>query len=89
MVSVDGVREPGSTNTWRTSPGTPQALLDSFHIKASQDGLELIRSEDPLAVGINSAGTSDLSASLDAKQKKELDTSLYNLGNLKKKASDE
>lgn len=88
-VSVDGVRESGSTNTWKTTPGAPQTLLESFHVKASQEGVEFLRSEDSLALSINSAGTSDLPASLDAKQKKELDDSLYSLGNLKKKTFDD
>lgn len=89
VVSVDNLREPGSTNTWRSSPGASSSLLESLHINSSQDGLKFGPSEDALAVAINSTGTSELSATLDAKQKKELDDSLYSLANMKKKVFDE
>ncbi|KAJ5179202.1 tRNA (guanine-N(7)-)-methyltransferase non-catalytic subunit trm82 [Penicillium capsulatum] len=89
LVSVDGVREPDSTNTWRSNTEGPQALLESFNVKTSQGDLEIVSSEDPLAVGVNSVGTSNLSASLDVKQKEALDSSLYSLENLKKKSVEE
>ncbi|KAJ5893336.1 hypothetical protein N7495_005027 [Penicillium taxi] len=89
IVSVDAVREAGSTNTWRSSPNTTQALLQTFEARPGQNGLQFILLESPVASSINSSGTSDLSASLEAKKRKEIDDSMYTLGNLKKKKWDE
>lgn len=84
-VAVDTVRESGSTNTWKDSLETPQTLVECFQFSKSK----LVPAENSIAVNINSTGTADLPASLDAKQKKALDDSLYILGNLRKKPIDE
>lgn len=85
-VSVDTVREPGSTNTWKSSPGAPQTLVECFQASAGQDSLKWIPAEDPMAVNINLIGTADLAASLEAKQKND---SLYTLVNLRKRQFDD
>ncbi|KAJ5586761.1 tRNA (guanine-N(7)-)-methyltransferase non-catalytic subunit trm82 [Penicillium hispanicum] len=85
VVSVDAVREPGSTNTWNSTPG---ALLEAFQITHGPSGLAFNSTEDPLVTNINSNGSSELSTAIDAKKKKELDDSLYNLGNLRKRTFD-
>ncbi|KAJ5630031.1 tRNA (guanine-N(7)-)-methyltransferase non-catalytic subunit trm82 [Penicillium herquei] len=85
FVSVDAVREAGSTDSWKSSSG---ALLESFKISVGADGIKLSATENPVATNINVVGTSHLPADLNEKQKKELNTSLYNLENLKKRPFD-
>ncbi|KAJ5712876.1 tRNA (guanine-N(7)-)-methyltransferase non-catalytic subunit trm82 [Penicillium malachiteum] len=83
FVSVDTVREAGSIDSWKSSSGAP---LESFQITLGADGIKLSATEDPVAANINVVGTSDLPADLNEKQKKEINTSLYNLDNLRKRA---
>lgn len=52
---------------------------------ASEGPLDWERTSEAITAQINSEGTSDISADLDEKQKKELNDSLYSLGNLRKK----
>lgn len=89
VIAVDTIREPGSTNAWKSGPGAPQRLIESFRFSLGQGSLKLVAAEDSMASNINSTGTADLPASLDAKQKKAFDDSLYNLVNLQKKNYDE
>ena len=86
LVSVDAVREPRSTDTWKSSPGT---LIEAFQIFASADGPRCASIEDCLVTQINSTGTSHLPTALDEKKIKELNDIYYNLGNLRKKHFDD
>lgn len=88
-IAVDTIREPGSTNAWKSGPGAPQILIESFRFSLDQGSLKLVPAEDSMAPNVNSIGTADLPASLDAKQKKAFDDALYNLVNLQKKNFDE
>lgn len=83
-VSVDTIREPNSTNMWKSSPGTPQTLIETFQVSSSEGSLSWSPADDSMATEINSAGTTDLPASLDPNQKKAFDDSLYTLVNLRK-----
>ncbi|KAJ5086052.1 hypothetical protein N7532_010823 [Penicillium argentinense] len=87
-VSVDTIREPGSTEAWKSTSGTPQKLLEYFQVSVEVESLKWKPVEDPLATSINSAGTSALPAELDDKQKKGFDDILYTLGVLRKRAYD-
>lgn len=89
IVSVDAVREPGSTDTWKESPVSSQILTEYLQIGISDGGVKWAVGEDSRTAGINAAGTSDLSATLDTKQKKVIDDTLYNLGNLRKRTFDD
>ncbi|KAJ5654611.1 hypothetical protein N7490_001614 [Penicillium lividum] len=86
VVSVDTVREAGSTETWKSSSGV---LLESFQINLGPDGLKCVPVEHPMVTTINAVGTSDLPAVLSEKQQKELNDSLYNLGNMKKRSNED
>lgn len=88
-IAVDTIREPGSTNSWKSGPGAPQILIESFRFSIDQGSLKLVRAEDSMASNISSTGTADLPASLDAEQKKAFDDSLYTLVNLQKKNFDD
>lgn len=88
-VSVDAVREPESTDKWKSSPASPQTLIECLRVGVSDGRLEWTVSEDPRSASINAGGTSDLPSALDAKQKKAYDDVLYNLGNLRKRTFDD
>jgi tRNA (guanine-N(7)-)-methyltransferase subunit TRM82 len=85
VVSVDAVREPGSTQEWRTTAPSPSTLVEAFRLKPASEGLDWEPTSDAITAQINSEGTSEISADLEEKQKKELNDSLYSLGNLRKK----
>ncbi|EAW23262.1 putative tRNA methyltransferase [Aspergillus fischeri NRRL 181] len=85
VVSVDAVREAGSTQEWRT-PSSPSTLVEAFRLKPASEGLlDWEPTSAAITAQINSEGTSEISADLNEKQKKELNDSLYSLGNLRKK----
>lgn len=88
-VSVDTIREPSSTTTWKSIPGSPQTLVESFQVGSSQGSLIWSPADDSMTAEMNSAGTADLSASLEPKQKKVFDDSLYSLVNLRKMKFDD
>lgn len=88
VVSVDCVREPESTQQWKTTPASPQTLLESFHAKAGPATLEWNPVHE-MTTTVNSEGTSDLTAPAEGKQRQELDESLYSMGNLRKKTYEE
>ncbi|KAF7170900.1 hypothetical protein CNMCM5623_003366 [Aspergillus felis] len=85
VVSVDTVREAGSTQEWRTAAPSPSTLVEAFRLKPASDGLDWEPTSDTITAQINSEGTSEISADLAEKHKKELNDSLYSLGNLRKK----
>lgn len=89
MVSVDCVREAGSTHAWRANPTSSQSLLEAFRVKSGAQGLQWEPAAEEMTAAMNSEGTSDLPAGLQAKQQKEMNESLYGLGNLRKKATGE
>ncbi|KAJ5911828.1 tRNA (guanine-N(7)-)-methyltransferase non-catalytic subunit trm82 [Penicillium subrubescens] len=89
VVSVDAVRAPGSTDTWKESPASAQILTECLQISITDGGLKWAVCEDSRTACINAGVTSGLSATLDAKQKKAIDDTLYNLGNLRKRTFDD
>lgn len=88
LVSIDCIREAGSTQEWRSSPVLPASLLEAFRLKqGSGSKLEWESISDAVINAINDAGTSSVSLSADGdqKQKTALNDSLYTLANLRKK----
>jgi hypothetical protein len=88
-ISVDTVREPSSTDSWKSSSTAPQTLLESFQVKSSQGTLTWNPADDSMTAGINAAGTADLPPNLEAKDKKTFDDYLYTLVNLRKMKFDD
>ncbi|KAJ5157033.1 tRNA (guanine-N(7)-)-methyltransferase non-catalytic subunit trm82 [Penicillium canariense] len=86
VVSVDTVREPNCTDTWKSGPASPQILLESLRANSFEGSLKWSVAEDSKLAIINAAGTSDLSTTLEAKARKAIDDALYNLGNTRKKS---
>jgi tRNA (guanine-N(7)-)-methyltransferase subunit TRM82 len=74
---------------WKESPASAQILTECLQIGTSDEGLKWTVSEDSRTAGMNAGGTSSLSATLDAKKKKAIDDTLYNLGNLRKRTFDD
>ncbi|GKZ19099.1 tRNA (guanine-N(7)-)-methyltransferase non-catalytic subunit trm82 [Aspergillus brasiliensis] len=89
LVSVDTVRQPDSTQEWRASPSSPSTLVEAFRIKTGADRFEW----EPTAVSvtdkINSTGTEEIPATVEEKQRKELNDSLYGLGHLRKRKGED
>ncbi|KAJ5219324.1 uncharacterized protein N7498_001423 [Penicillium cinerascens] len=83
-VCVDTIREPNSTNMWKSSPGTPQTLIETFQVSSSEGSLSWSPADDSMVTEINLAGTTDLPVNLEPNQKKVFDDSLYTLVNLRK-----
>lgn len=83
LVSVDGVREAGSTQAWRTNPGLAHTLVEAFRVKPGSDGLQWEPVTEGMASSINSQGTSSIETTGE-KQQKEMNEALYGLGNLRK-----
>lgn len=88
VVSVDCVRQAGSTQEWRTSPTSPQTLLESFRMKTGSEALEWEPTQE-LAATVNSGGTADITAAAEGKAQKELNESVYIMGNLRKKTAED
>jgi tRNA (guanine-N(7)-)-methyltransferase subunit TRM82 len=78
VVAVDTLRETNSTSVWKSSSQPP---LETFRF----DSGKWAPVEDPMAIKINSEGTSSVPTTLEQKQQKELNDSMYNLGNLRKR----
>ncbi|CAI7590963.1 unnamed protein product [Penicillium manginii] len=85
VVSVDNIRESGSTGAWKSGLEAPQTLLEYFQVTTGQGSLKWNSAGDPLAANINAAGTSAIATDVDDKQKKALDGVLYSGGVLRKK----
>ncbi|KAE8352079.1 guanine-N(7)--methyltransferase non-catalytic subunit trm82 [Aspergillus coremiiformis] len=85
IVSVDGIREKGSTQEWRANPTSPSSLIATLRVKPDTENLEWEPVTEPLATNVNSAGSSDIATDTNTKGRKELNDSLYSLGNLRKK----
>ncbi|KAF9886841.1 tRNA (guanine-N(7)-)-methyltransferase non-catalytic subunit trm82 [Aspergillus nanangensis] len=85
-VAVDSIREPQSTQEWRASPSS--ILLEAFHAKPNASCLEWEPAAETVVAKINTTGTSDIPATADQKQKKELNDMFYSLGNLRKSAGE-
>lgn len=88
LISVDCVREAGSTQTWRANP-TSQTLLEAFRVKSAADGLQWEPATEEMTAAANSEGTSHIPADIQEKQRKEMNESLYGLENLRKKNTGE
>lgn len=88
VISVDSVRQAGSTQEWRTSPTSPQTLLESFCVKTGSEALEWEPTQ-VLAATVNSQGTADITTAVEGKEQKELNESVYIMGNLRKKTADD
>lgn len=92
LISVDCIREPGSTQEWRSSPVPSASLLEAFRLKqGSRNKLEWESVSDAVINTINEAGTSPVSlpADGDHKQKAALNNSLYTMTNLRKKLGED
>jgi hypothetical protein len=74
---VDTLRESDSISAWRSSSQPP---LEAFRFSSGK----WAPVEDSMVANINSEGTSSLSTTIEEKQQKELNDSMYNLGNLRK-----
>lgn len=85
VISVDNIRESGSTEAWKSSLEGPQTLLEYYQVTTDQGSLKWNTAEDPLVAKINAAGTSAIATDVDDKQKKVLDGVLYSGGVLRKK----
>lgn len=83
-VSVDSVREAGSTQAWRTDTTSPQTLIESFRVKLAQETLEWESVNEAVTTKVNSEGTLEIPAAAEEKQQKELNQSMYSMGNLRK-----
>lgn len=89
LVSVDSIRQPDSTQEWRTSPSSPSTLIEAFHIKSGTDSLEWEPTAASVTDKINSTGTEEVPATTEEKQRKELNDSLYGLGHLRKRKGED
>ncbi|OQE39063.1 hypothetical protein PENCOP_c007G02663 [Penicillium coprophilum] len=78
LVAVDTLREPNSTSAWKSSSQPP---LETFRLSSGK----WTPAEDPMVTKINSEGTSSIPTTLEQKQQKELNDSMYSLGNLRKR----
>ncbi|KAJ5503603.1 hypothetical protein N7463_006477 [Penicillium fimorum] len=78
LVAVDTLRESNSTSAWKSSSQPP---LETFGLSSGR----LAPVEDSMVIRINSEGTSSIPTPLEQKQQKELNDSMYNLGNLRKR----
>ncbi|KNG83952.1 tRNA (guanine-N(7)-)-methyltransferase subunit TRM82 [Aspergillus nomiae NRRL 13137] len=84
VVSVDSIREKGSTHEWRASPTGSLNLIESFRVKLGAENLEWEPVTESLVTNINLGGSSDIPADADTKQRKELNELFYSLSNLRK-----
>lgn len=89
LISVDPIREPGSTQTWRAEPSI--TLVEGFRAKVEGGAVEWTPAAETIVAQVNSTGTSEVSASAatNPKQQKALNDALYGLGNLRKKGGEE
>jgi tRNA (guanine-N(7)-)-methyltransferase subunit TRM82 len=78
LVSVDTLRQSESTSAWKSSSGP---LLETFRFNSGK----WAPVEDSMVLKINSEGTESLPASLEEKQKKELNETIYSVRNLRKR----
>ena len=88
VISVDCVRQAESTQEWRTSPTSRQTLLESFRVKQGAEALEWETIQEPAAT-VNSEGTADITTAAEGKAQKELNESVYIMGNLRKKTTED
>lgn len=89
LISVDCVRDAGSTQAWRATPTPTQTLVEAFRVKSGTEGLHWERAAEDMTTAVNSEGTVDVPADVPEKQQNEMNGSLYGLGNLRKKAMGE
>ncbi|KAL3481228.1 hypothetical protein BJX99DRAFT_219380 [Aspergillus californicus] len=85
LISVDNIRQPGSTQEWRSSP-SPAPLLEAFQLKPGTEISEWTTVSDNMLSTINASNTVAISATTEGKDKTALNNSLYGLENLRKKA---
>ncbi|KAL3458063.1 hypothetical protein BJX64DRAFT_280123 [Aspergillus heterothallicus] len=85
FISTDNIREPGSTQNWRSAPTSPQSLLQAFTLRQEDAVLAWEPALDALTSSINAAGTSIVLAGSEKKAQTALNNSLYGLENLRKK----
>jgi tRNA (guanine-N(7)-)-methyltransferase subunit TRM82 len=78
LVAVDTLRQSDSTSAWKSSSQPP---LESFRLSSGK----WIPAEDSMVIKINSEGTTSLPMTIEQKEEKELNDSMYNLGNLRKR----
>ncbi|KAJ5363834.1 tRNA (guanine-N(7)-)-methyltransferase non-catalytic subunit trm82 [Penicillium cataractarum] len=89
VISLDTIRESGSTDMWKENAVSPQTLTECLQFSIADGGLKWTVGDDTRTASINAGGTSSLPVTLDAKQKKTINDTLYNLGNLRKRTFDD
>jgi hypothetical protein len=92
IVSIDGLHQPGSTQTLRNDTNTPQTFLEGFTLQWRDDQSFLSRSSSGYLVdGINQYGSSSIPESKDEKSKtkleKEISVALYDTDIFRKRLS--
>ncbi|KAL2823189.1 hypothetical protein BDW59DRAFT_149062 [Aspergillus cavernicola] len=85
LISVDCIREPGSTQEWRSTPVSPATLLEAFQLKQDTEMPEWETVSDSMISTINASETEVVSATTESKEKAVLNNSLYGLEHLRKK----
>lgn len=78
VVSVDTLRQPNSTTTWKSISQPP---LETFRVSAGK----WAPIEDSMVLSINSEGTSIVPEGLDQKKQTELNDAVYGLAKLRKR----
>lgn len=94
IVSVDNFHEPHSTKTPRSTPTSPQILLQAFKLTSAPEGLNSEPALGSIIDSINGQGTfdviaSDADESSKGKKTKALSSSLYGMENLRKQREGE
>ncbi|KAL2863867.1 putative tRNA methyltransferase [Aspergillus lucknowensis] len=84
LISVDCIREPGSTEDWQSAPASSSTLLEAYCLKQGNGTLEWEPVTDALINSVNAAGTSNVASDAEQKAKTALNNSLYGLENLRK-----
>lgn len=90
IVSVDNVHEPSSTKAPRSTPTSPQILLQAFKLSSGSEGLRSEPALGSILDTINGQGSFDAIVSNEdesskGKKLKALSDSLYAIGNLRKR----
>jgi hypothetical protein len=89
LISVDGVHDSGSTQTWRSNITGKQVFVEGFVMRVLDGKLTFEPSAAQIIDNINTQGTDDILKSTDegsrTKERKVLNEALYNIENLRKR----
>ncbi|KAI9372803.1 WD40-repeat-containing domain protein [Aspergillus egyptiacus] len=84
LLAVDCIREPGSTQEWRSTPSSPATFLEAFQLKGETESPQWDTVSDTMISTMNASGTIPVPEAGE-KEKQALNNSLYSLENLRKK----